>query len=134
MASITVDAITENVTTVTEFVDAFLEEHDCNMKAQIQIDVAIDEIFSNIVNYAYEGVGEATIDLGFDEDTRIVSITFSDSGIPYNPLEKDDPDITLSIKDREIGGLGIFMVKKTMDSMDYEYSNGQNNLKITKVI
>ncbi len=134
MASITVDAITENVTTVTEFVDTFLEEHDCNMKAQIQIDVAIDEIFSNIVNYAYEGVGKATIDFGIDEDTRTVSITFSDSGIPYNPLKKDDPDITLSIKDREIGGLGIFMVKKTMDSMDYEYSNGQNVLRITKQI
>lgn len=62
----------------------------------------------------------------------MISITFSDSGKPYNPLEKPDPDVTLSAEERSIGGLGIFMVKKSMDDMRYEYKDGQNILTITK--
>lgn len=135
MREITVKALNSNVDKVVDFVNLQLESFECNVKAQLQIDVAIDELFSNIANYAYEDIeGDATISVDFDSDTRIVSIMFIDSGIPYNPLDKDDPDVTLSAEEREIGGLGIFLVKKSMDAMEYEYKDNKNILTITKKI
>lgn len=132
--SITVDAKVENVPVVTEFVDRLLEANDCSMKAQMQIDIAIDELFSNIAYYAYpEKNGTATINVDFSDDKK-VKVTFIDSGIPYNPLEKEDPDVTLKLEDRQIGGLGIFMVKKSMDDISYEYKDDQNILTIIKSI
>ena len=133
MKELTLDATIENISTVTAFVDEELEKINCPVKAQMQIDIAIDELFSNIANYAYQpSVGPATVKVEVIEDPMSVVITFIDGGIPYNPLEKEDPDITLSAEEREIGGLGIFMVKKSMDNIDYEYKNGQNILRIKK--
>lgn len=135
MQEITVDAVVDNVSVVTEFIDEQLEKLDCPMKAQMQIDVAIDELFSNIAYYAYSPtVGKATVRFEVNDNPLSVAITFLDNGVPYNPLEKTDPDITLSAEEREIGGLGIFMVKKTMDEIDYKYDNGQNILTIKKNI
>ena len=134
MKEITLEADIKNIPVVTEFVDGILEEHDCSMKAQIQIDVAIDELFSNIARYAYApGTGMATVKVEAD-NTPAVNITFIDKGIPYNPLAKEDPDVTLSAEERKIGGLGIFMVKKSMDDMFYEYKDGSNILTIRKNI
>ena len=131
----TFEARIESITAVTAFVDEWLEGLDCGMKAQMQIDVALDELFSNIAQYAYApGTGEATLQLKFDEATRRASITFIDGGVPYNPLEKLDPDINAPIEERAIGGLGIFLVKKTMDGMDYERVDGKNILTIHKQI
>ncbi len=133
MKELTLEATIENVTTVTDFVNEQLELYDCPMKAQMQIDVAIDELFSNIAFYAYNpDVGPATVRVEVAEDPLAVIITFIDNGAPYDPLAKDDPDITLSAEERDIGGLGIFMVKKTMDDVTYEYKDGQNILKIKK--
>ena len=130
---ITVDAVLENVSGVTEFVDSILEQFECPMKAQMQIDVAIDELFSNIANYAYkDGKGKATIKIEIDESSLAVKLTFIDNGIPYNPLMHEDPDVTLSAEEREIGGLGIFIVKKSMDDVSYEYRDEQNILTIKK--
>ena len=135
MKEITVDAMVENIGVVTDFVDEFLSEIFCPMKVQMQLDIAIDELFGNIAHYAYEdGVGKATVRVEMLKNPRAVCITFIDSGIPYNPLEKPDPDITLSAEDRKIGGLGIFMVKKNMDDMQYIYRDGQNRLRITKCV
>lgn len=135
MKEITVDAVVDNVATVTSFIDEQLEALDCPMKAQMQIDIAIDELFSNIAYYAYSPtVGKATVRFEVNENPLSITITFLDNGVPYNPLEKEDPDTTLSAEEREIGGLGIFMVKKTMDSIDYKYDNGQNILTIKKNI
>lgn len=135
MKELTLDATVENISTVTAFVDEELEKIDCPMKAQMQIDIAIDELFSNIAHYAYHPpVGPATVKIEVIEEPMSVVITFIDGGTPYNPLEKEDPDITLSAEEREIGGLGIFMVKKSMDSIDYEYKDGQNILRIKKNI
>ena len=118
---------------VLSFTDAILESMGCSMKAQMQIDVAVEEIFVNIAHYAYpSGDGEAVIRIGADEANRAVSITFIDQGIPYDPLKNEDPDITLSAEDRPIGGLGIFMVKKSMDDVSYEYKDKQNRLTIKK--
>ena len=122
-----------NLGIVLEFVDSFLEEHDCPIKTQMQIDLSVEEIFVNIANYAYSGTpGEAEIRISAADD--VVSISFVDSGIPYDPLQKVDPDITLSAEARQIGGLGIFLVKKNMDNVSYLYENGKNMLTISKKI
>ena len=132
---LTVQATLENISAVTAFIDEQLEALDCPMKAQMQIDVAIDELFGNIAHYAYgDGVGDATVRFEFNAETRVASITCMDRGVPFNPLESADPDVTLSAEERGIGGLGIFMVKKTMDDMTYAYRDGQNRLTIRKRI
>ena len=133
MKELTIAATVENIETVTDFVNEQLEALDCPMKAQMQIDIAIDELFSNIAHYAYNPeVGDATVRVEVTEDSLAVVITFIDKGVPYDPLAKDDPDTTLSAEDRKIGGLGIYMVKKSMDDITYEYKDGQNILKIKK--
>ncbi|MDO4865188.1 MAG: ATP-binding protein [Clostridia bacterium] len=135
MKELTLAATIENIAAATAFVDEQLEALDCPMRAQMQIDVAIDELFGNIAHYAYvPGTGEATVRVGFDESSRLVSLTFIDSGVPYNPLEKADPDVTLSAEERAVGGLGIFMVKKIMDGMAYERIDGRNVLTVQKRI
>ena len=135
MKEITLAATVENIETVTEFVNAQLELLDCPIKAQMQIDIAIDELFGNIAHYAYNTeVGSATVRVEVSEAPLAVIITFIDNGVPYDPLGKDDPDITLSAEEREIGGLGIYMVKQSMDEITYEYKDGQNILKIKKNI
>jgi len=135
MKSITIEAKTDNLPEVLSFVDAILEENDCPVKAQMQIDIAVEEIFVNIANYAYEpGSGNADINAEVSGETPEFIISFADRGTPYNPLEKEDPDITLSLEERPIGGLGIFMVKKSMDKVEYEYKDGQNILTIHKTL
>lgn len=135
MQELTVEAILENMDTVTDFVDARLEELDCSMKVMAQINVAVDELFSNIARYAYQPeTGSATVRVEVTEDPLEVVITFMDHGVPYDPLKREDPDVTLSADERKIGGLGIFLVKKTMDDVKYEYRDGQNILKICKKI
>ena len=135
MKELNIASTVENIETVTDFVNEQLEDLDCPMKAQMQIDIAIDEIFGNIAHYAYHpGVGEATVRVEVIEDPHAVEITFVDKGVPYDPLAKADPDTTLSAEEREIGGLGIYMVKKSMDGMAYEYVDGQNILKVRKNI
>ncbi len=125
----------DDISVLTEFVESELEKLDCPMKTVIQINVAIDELFSNIVLYAYGGAsGSVTVNLIKNEEPRSVSLQFIDSGTPYDPLAKDDPDVTLNAEERSIGGLGIFMVKKTMDDMKYEYKDEKNILTITKNI
>lgn len=135
MKQLTVVASVENIETVTDFVNEQLEELDCPMKAQMQIDIAIDEIFGNIAHYAYNpDIGEATVKVEVTENPLAVIITFIDNGVPYNPLKQADPDITQSADERQIGGLGIYMVKKSMDEITYEYKDGQNVLSVKKRI
>ncbi len=133
---ITVDATIANIDTVTDFINAELENLDCPPKAEMQIDVAIDELFGNIAKYAYDQkTGSATVQIEVEDDPTAVVITFIDSGRPFDPLnEVEEPDITLSAEDRKIGGLGVFLVKKTMDGVSYEYKDGKNILKIRKNI
>lgn len=133
MKELTLPATIENIEKVTDFVNEQLEEIECPMKAQMQIDIAIDELFGNIAHYAYNPeTGPATVRVEVTEEPISVVITFIDHGVPYDPLKKDDPDITLSAEERAIGGLGVFMVKKTMDEISYEYRDGKNILRIRK--
>ena len=130
---LTLAATVENIETVTDFVNEELEAFDCPMKAQMQIDIAIDELFGNIANYAYHPeIGEATVRVEVFEEPLSVVITFIDKGVPFNPLAEEDPNTTLSAEERPTGGLGVFMVKKSMDEILYEYEDGKNILKIRK--
>ncbi len=130
---LTLEATLENIPAVTAFVDERLEAAGCPVKARTQIDVAIDELFSNIARYAYDpATGPATVRVDVDREPLSVRVTFIDQGKPYDPLAKPDPDVTLSAEDRPIGGLGIFMVKKSMDDVRYEYKDGQNILTVEK--
>ena len=122
-----------DIPVITEFVEQELEKLECPLKSVMQIDVAIDEIYSNIVNHGYRGKpGPVTVKVVEKMEPHAVCIRFSDEAIPYNPLTNADPDVTLSAEERGIGGLGIYMVKKTMDDMKYKYENGQNVLTIIK--
>ena len=133
MAELTIEARTENLDEVLSFVNSQLELWDCSPRAQMQLEIAVEEVFVNIAHYAYQpGVGSATVCVAFEQDPMTAVITFIDRGIPYDPLAKDDPDVTLSAEDRQIGGLGIYMVKKSMDGMAYEYKDGQNILTLKK--
>ena len=133
MVELTVEADVKRLDEVNDFIGAQLEQMDCSMKTQMSISLAVEEIFVNIASYAYApGTGNAHITVECTEDPRSVRITFMDSGIPYNPLEKEDPDVTLSVDERQIGGLGIYMTKEVMDEVLYEYKDGQNVLTLVK--
>ena len=133
MKAMTLEAKLENLPQLTVWIDGQLEAMDCPMKAQAQIDVAIDEIFGNIARYAYpDGAGSATVQFDWDGAERAILITFIDQGVPFDPLAKADPDTTLGAADREIGGLGIFLVKKTMDDASYQFRDGMNVLTLKK--
>ncbi len=135
MKELTIEATPENVDTVIEFVDEQLEEYGCGMKEQMAIEVAIDELFGNIAHYAYNPeTGYATVQVDVLQDPLSVEITFIDNGKQYDPLAKEDPDTTLSVEDRPIGGMGILIVKKSMDAVNYEYKDGKNILTIKKNI
>ena len=135
MKELTIAATVENIEVVTDFVNQQLEELACPMKAQMQIKIAIDELFSNIAHYSYNPeIGQATVRVEVMENPLAVSITFIDNGVPFDPLSKEDPDLTLSAEERQIGGLGIYMVKESMDEIIYEYKDGQNILSIKKCI
>lgn len=131
--TLTVQAELDQLPAVLSFVDEHLEEAGCSMKAQIQVDLAVEELYVNIAHYAYHGKkGEAQISVRFDPEERIFEIEFRDSGVPFDPLAKPDPDITLSAEERRIGGLGIFMAKKNLDELSYARENGQNVLTARK--
>ena len=135
MTSKTFPSKTESLFDVLGFVEERLESFGCPLKIQTAICVAIEEVFVNVAHYAYEGNdGEMTLGIGFDEQSREVTFRMTDKGIPFDPLVKSDPDITLSAEEREIGGLGIFIAKKTMDTLSYTYTEGENILTMTKKI
>jgi len=125
----------ENIPEVIDFVDRELDELGCPEKTKTQINIAIDELYGNISSYAYgEGSGEATVLVDHDSSTGAVSISFQDEGKPFNPLESGEPDVTLSARERKVGGLGIFLVRKSMDDVLYEYRDGKNILTIRKTL
>lgn len=134
MTQRTFDAVTKNLDQVLAFLDSQLESWGCPLRVQMQLDVAVEELFVNIASYAYgekTGTAEIAMDL---LPGQIIEITFRDSGIPYNPLEKPDPDVTKPAEEREIGGLGIYIVKKSMDEVLYRHEDGQNILTIRKAL
>ena len=135
MTKQTFPAKIEALSDVLGFVDRMLEQYECPMKTQTAICVAIEEVFVNVAHYAYgDGEGDMTLSIGFDTESREINFRMTDKGTPFDPLKKPDPDITLSAEEREIGGLGIFITKKTMDTVAYAYENGENILTMIKKI
>lgn len=135
MKEMTVAATLENLDNIQAFVEEQLEENSCPLKAVVQISVAVEEIYVNIARYAYHPeIGEATVRCSVGGDPLQVTIQFLDRGKPFNPLAKEDADITLCAEERAIGGLGILMVKKSMDQVEYAYRDGKNILTILKVV
>ena len=129
MTNKTFPAKIETLSDVLGFVDQTLESYECPMKIQTAICVAIEEVFVNVAQYAYgEGEGNVTLSIGFDAESHKITFRMTDKGVPFDPLKKPDPDITLPAEDRELGGLGIFIAKKIMDVVTYAYKNGENVL------
>ena len=133
MKELVIAADRNNLLKVQSFIDEQLEDAGCPMLTQIAIDVAVEELFVNIASYAYDQeIGVAVVQVEMLDDPLSVEITFIDNGKQYDPLAKPDPDITLGVKERKKGGLGIYMVKNSMDDMRYEYRDGKNILTIKK--
>ena len=133
MEELTFDALPANIPVAIDFVNDELKQRGCSISVLSQIDMAIDEVLSNIAFYAYyPETGPVTVLVDFEEDPNAVIITFLDNGRPFNPLEQKDPDVSLPARKRKAGGLGIFVVKKTMDSVEYKYQNRKNTLRIRK--
>ncbi len=134
MEQLTIKATVDNLPQVTDFILESLEEQDCSPKILLQMELVIEELFVNVAHYAYHpNPGNCTIYKDFEENPRAIIITFVDSGIHFNPLEREDPDTSLGVNEREIGGLGIFLVKKNVDEINYEYKDGQNVLRFKKI-
>jgi anti-sigma regulatory factor (Ser/Thr protein kinase) len=130
MAEIAVEAVVQNLPAVLDFVEKHTGAWPQKMRSHVSI--AVDEIFTNIASYAYASeTGPATIRI---TEGEIFTLEFEDSGAPFNPLERDDPDITLGLDERKIGGLGIFMTKKLMDCVEYRREDGKNILTIKKTV
>lgn len=136
MKEITVEAIVDNLDLIQAFIEEALDEVVCPVKISLQIAIAVEEIFLNIVNYAYNPIiGKASVRCAVeecDDDKMQVSIGFVDNGKPFNPLETPDADTSLSAEERDIGGLGIYMIKKSMDHIEYDYVDGKNTLSFLK--
>lgn len=133
MKELVIEADRNNLPKVQSFIDEQLEEVGCPMLTQVAIDVAVEELFVNIASYAYDQeTGTVEVQVALHEDPPSVEITFIDSGMRYDPLDKPDPDITLSARERRKGGLGIFIVKESMDDVSYEYRDEKNVLTIRK--
>ena len=135
MKELVIEAKKSNLDAVLSFIDEQLGEAECSKKTRMTIDVAVEELFVNISSYAYDPkIGTAVVQVSVHNEPLSVEITFIDNGKPYDPLAKPDPDVTLDADHRQIGGLGIFMVKKSMDDVQYEYKDGRNILTIKKVL
>ncbi len=135
MKEITVNATLDELYTVLDFVEAELEKQDCLPKVMVQIAIAVEEIYVNIAKYAYHPHnGNATIRCSVGGEPLMILVQFLDNGCPFNPLEHEDVDTSMSAEERSIGGLGILMVKKSMDEVEYSYQNGSNILTMKKQV
>ena len=132
---IVIAAEVENLPVMQDFVNLYLEKLDCDPGKRLQIEIAAEEFFVNIANYAYGGEkGSVTVKTGVSYDPAFIEITFIDSGIPFDPLARKDPDTAAPAEERGIGGLGIYMAKNAMDEVRYEYKDGQNVLTMKKIM
>lgn len=133
MKQITVPAEIENLRKVLDFFNKEFETLKYDIKSRLQLELAIEEIYVNIANYAYgsEG-GEIIICFNLEKNPLKILVQFIDCGNSFNPLEYEEPDTSAKIENRKIGGLGIFLVKNNVDYIDYEYRDGKNILTISK--
>jgi anti-sigma regulatory factor (Ser/Thr protein kinase) len=119
----------ESVPAMMDFVEGFIK--NLPEKAVYDMKLSCEEVLLNIVSYAYPD-GDGQLDISWEDDTerRLLNVTFEDSGIPFNPLQKEEPDLTIPMREKKIGGLGIMLVRKLMDEVQYAYIDGKNRLTI----
>ena len=130
-----IEAVIDNLEAVNLFVHKSIKQFEVSKRTLMQLDLIVEEIFVNVASYAYApNTGSVKILIEAKEEPLTVSLTFIDSGVPYNPLEKSDPDVNLSVDDRQIGGLGIFLTKNFVDDISYQFLDGRNILKIEKYL
>ena len=136
MREMTVSASPDQIDAVMDFVNGQLEEMDCPEETRIDVDVAVDELLGNIVQYAYRpGTGTVTVRVDTAKNPAAVTITFADRGSPFNPLAKEAPDTTsLPARERPMGGLGLYLVQSLVDEITYARRDGQNVLTVHKEI
>ena len=128
-----IEAVKEKLPELQELIESRLEAIECPLRTLMQISVVVEEVFANIASYAYKsGRGRADICMEISDEPAVVTLRFADRGIPYDPLKRRDPDLSLPAEEREIGGLGVYMTKKLMDEVRYEYRDGQNILTLKK--
>ena len=124
--SITVNPTEESISQVQAFLEETLDQAEVAMKLAMKMDIVLDEVYSNIVFYSKA----TSVKLECSVNDREIVLQMTDNGIPYNPLEAKEPDITLAAEEREIGGLGIFITKKMMDEFDYKFENNLNCVRL----
>ena len=133
MQELNIEAKIENLDEVNDFVQNSIAGCECSKKSIMQLGVIVEEIFVNIASYSYpDKVGTATVQTEIQDNPLAITLTFIDNGIKYNPLANDDPDLDLPAEEREIGGLGIFLVKSMVEEISYQYFEGKNILTLTK--
>ena len=133
MQELIVEAKVENLDQVNDFINHSISEIDCSKKAMMQLGVIVEEIFVNIASYAYpNAIGFATVQLEVKTNPPSITLVFIDSGIQNNPLSRKDPNLNVSVDEREVGGLGIYLVKNMVEEISYKYADGQNILSLTK--
>ena len=128
-----IEAIVDNLNTVNSFVHKSIEQFNCSKRTLMQLDLIVEEIFVNIASYAYSP-NTGSVKILLDVKDELISLSFIDSGIPYNPLEKSDPDVNLSAEERPIGGLGIFLTKNLVNDITYQHIDGKNVLTFVKLL
>ena len=133
MNQITIKANAKNLDFVFSKLDEVLNNYNPPMKFKLQLELVVEELFVNLCSYSYEDEGELVIQYSVEENPLRIIIRFIDNGIPFNPLEKESPDLSLSADKREIGGLGLTIVRKNVDELEYKYENNQNILTVTKI-
>lgn len=131
---LSVDSPIENFSEVKNWLQDIFNQIGCVGKPAKQLFIAVDEMFTNIAHYAYEDVGKVYFKASYNEDEKTLKIKIIDNGDMYNPLEKPDPDIAQRIKDKTVGGLGIFMTKKMVDTIEYSRVEDKNVLVLIKKI
>ncbi len=135
MQDLNLQASDDTLYQVLDAIEEHLDRNGCPQDIKTQVLISVEEVYVNIAHYAYGGKpGKATVQMEVTQNPKVCRVVFRDRGIPYDPLKKEDPDITLSAEERQIGGLGIFMVKQAMDKVEYEYKDGCNILAIEKRI
>lgn len=133
MEEIILKSNSENLSSLLLKIEEFLEDKGISTKSILQLELTIEELFINICNYAYETEGEIKIQYELLENPLMMIMNFIDEGIEFNPLDEEAPDLTLSADEREIGGLGLTIVRNNVDNIDYKYENNQNILTVEKI-
>jgi anti-sigma regulatory factor (Ser/Thr protein kinase) len=124
----------QEISLLTAFIDTISEENDIDMMVSMNINLAVEEAVANVMKYAYQKGTAGEVRINATAADGLLTIAITDDGAPFDPSQKEDPDVSLPVEERPIGGLGIFLVRQLMDSVAYQRADGKNILTLTKII